>query len=330
MADNMVLRGFSGRVRDLHRRMRFCHPILSASDYGTDLLVATDIQWRSNGAGLESVNEDEISSFGTLWLGGPRYVGPGVGVALIGYEFMREVSAALGSAEAKHLQFEQNDELKCWFAIISRAEFDECANRLAMSSRTVFDSELLRCATETDKLSKTGSSALFVLRRAPGRRESDVAIRELAAALVQSEHDLYRRLLVVLSSKLGMAEDTLDRKAKRHLELVRFSVFVSGLYSPDNQLVHKLKSTPLGFKSSFREHERSSSGDSLKEFRTYVSNMYVAVARTASSSEKVVHHTIVRSPLLMNTYSSGASIGQIGSEFEERTYGRNWKQTQHA
>ena len=87
-------------------------------------------------------------------------------------------------------------------AIGRRVEFDACAERLARIARLVFDRELRRSASEAGKLSRAGAAALFVLRRTPGRRDTDVAIRELAAANIQDEHDLYRRLLAVLSAKL--------------------------------------------------------------------------------------------------------------------------------
>ena len=193
MITEMELRGFSGRSGDLRRRMRFCHPILSAKDGGPNLFVATDIQWMSDGTGLEPVNEEEIGSFGTLWRQSLRTIGPGMGVAVIGSDFMEAVAASIGSAEVGGLPFNLDETLGCWIAVSRRPEFDECATRLTALARVVFDRELRRCASAADELSKPGASALFVLRRAPGRREADVAIRELAAAYVQNEYDLYRR-----------------------------------------------------------------------------------------------------------------------------------------
>lgn len=228
MAKDMVLRGFSGRTGDLRGRMRFCHPVLSPIGDGEDLFVATDIQWRPDGTGLKSVNRDEIGSFGTLWHESRSTTGPGIGVALVGSEFMREVLAALGGVEAAR-PFERDDELGCWTATFRRAEFDEFAKHLAASARDVFDRELRMSASKGGKLSRAGTAALFVLRRTPGRRDTDVAIRELMAANLQGEHDLYRRLLIVLSVKLGVSEVVLDRGAKRHLESIRSAAFVRGL-----------------------------------------------------------------------------------------------------
>ena len=212
MATDMVIRGFSGRVGDLRGRMRFCHPVLSRIGDGKDLFVATDIQWRPDGTGLKSVNRDEIGSFGSLWRERRSPAGPGIGVAVIGSEFKRQVSAAGVEAASP---FEWDDELGCWIATCPRAEFDEFAKRLAASARDVFDRELRMSASKGRKLSRAGAAALFVLRRTPGRRDTDVSIRELTAANLQGEHDLYRRLLIVLSVKLGVSEDVLDRTVVR-------------------------------------------------------------------------------------------------------------------
>ena len=215
MGSSMHLRGFSGQVGNLRERMRFCHPILSTKNRESDLLVVTDIQWRLDGTGLESVNEDEISSFGTMWTESTQTISPGVGVGLIGRDFMREVIYAVGIDVAASLPFVWDPELESWIAICQRKEFNECSKLLASASLKVFDRELRSCAMNSNDLSKAGAAALFVLRRTPGRREADVVMRELAAALVQREYHLYRRLLAVLSIKIHVDEDVLDKWAKR-------------------------------------------------------------------------------------------------------------------
>ena len=328
MVKEMVLRGFSGRLGDLRGRMRFCHPILSAKGGGIDLFVATDMHWRSDGTGLEPVNEDEIGSFGTLWPESTRIISPGIGVALIGSDFMQSVSASVGSDEAKGFGFTWEDELGCWIAICRRAEFDECARRLATLSRAVFDRELRTCASESDKLSRAGASALFVLRRAPGRRDTDVAMRELAAANVQGDHDLYRRLLSVLSIKLGVDKDALDSQAKRHVESIRSAVFVKGLDPQNARLVHKVKSTQLASRPAVGGGKKWTSDVPCKKLVTYYAVLTADERRTASSGKKVIYSTIVHyRPLKLGRLLS-AFFGLVGSDIRERTYGRKWKQTQ--
>ena len=317
MVTEMVLRGFLGRLGDLQGRMRFCHPILSAKSGGTDLFVAKDIRWSSDGKGLEPVNEEEVRSFGTLWPESTSTIGPGVGVAVIGKKLMREVSASVGSAEAEGLPFEWDDRLGCWIAVCRRTEFDACAKRLAELSREVFDRELRRCASKADKLSRIGTAALFVLRRAPGRRDTDVAMRDLVAASVQSEHDLYRRLLRVLSVKLRLAEDALDRQARRHVESIRSAVFVEGLDPQNARLVRKVKSTKLVSEPAVRGNDERSSDDAWKALVTYVSELFVNEKGVVSSKEKVVRNTIVHYRPLDFADDHCARIEQIESGIGE-------------
>ena len=328
MVTETVLRGFSGRLGDLRGRMRFCHPILSAQGEGAGLFVATDIRWSLDGTGLESVNEEEISSFGTLWPESRSIIGPGVGVALIGSEFMRMVSASVGSAEAQGLPFSWDDELGCWIAIGRRAEFDQCAKRLAELSRVVFDRELRRCASEAGKLSRGGAAALFVLRRTPGRRDTDVAMRELAAANVQSEHDLYRRLLGVLSVKLRVSEDALDSWAKRHVESIRSAVFVGGLDPQNARLFRQVKSIQFESEPAVWGDDGWGSDDPSKAFTRHVSELSADETVGASAGEKVVRNTIVHNRPLELGHVHIARIGQVGSGIRERIYGGKWKQTQ--
>ena len=307
--------------------MRFCHPILSAEGQGANLLVATDIQWRPDGTGLEPVNQDEISSFGTLWSESKSAVSPGVGVGLIGGELMQKVSAALGSAEAKSLPFEWDDELGCWIAIGRRAKFDQCAKRLAKLSRSVFDRALRTCTRGTGDLSTMGAAALFVLRRTPGRRDTDVAMRELAAAYVRSEHDLYRRLLGVLSVRLHVSEDTLDKRVKRHVDWNRSAPFVRGLNLGNGQLDFPVQSNHFVLEPKDLGSGGWRSDDPLKAVSTYASKLPVDETDTAFFGEKVVSKPIVHSRRLEMAHNHKARNRQTNPDIREYAYGRRWNQT---
>lgn len=321
MVTEMVLRGFSGRLSDLRGRMRFCHPILSPKGNEAALFVATSIDWRPDGTGLKSVNRDEISSFGTLWPASMSTVSPGVGVALIGSEFMREVSAAMGSAEAEKLPFKLDNELECWISIGQRSEFDQCAKNLAAASRVVFDRELRRSALASS-LSKAGAAALFVLRRAPGRRESDVAMRELAAAIVQGEHDLYRRLLAVLSVKLDLPENTLDRQAKRHVESIRTGDFVGRLDPQNAWVFRQVKSIQFLSEPSVLVYNVRRSGDPSNTFYTYVSKSPASEKIAAYSEEGVAHTMIIQDRPPQLDHIQRTRIGRTSSGIWEHVYER--------
>ena len=206
---------------------------------------------------------------------------------------MREVLASLGSAEVERLPFKRDESLDCWIAICRKPEFDQCAKRLSELSRDVFDKELRKCASEADKLSRVGVAALFLLRRAPGRRDTDVAMRELAAADIQSEHDLYRRLLGVMSVNLHLDEDVLDRRARRHVESIRSAVFVEKFDLQKARLAHKVKSTRLVSAPAVLGNDEWSPDDSLMLLFKYVSELLAEESKAASSRRKEVRNRIV-------------------------------------
>ena len=319
MGSNMHLRGFSGQVTNLRERMRFCHPILSTKNRGTDFLVVTDIQWSADGTGLEPVNEDEICSFGTMWTKSMRTIDPGVGVGLIGCDFMREVIDAVGVDVVESLPYKWDPELESWIAICQRTEFDECSKFLASSALKVFDRELRSCAINSNNLSKAGAAALFVLRRTPGRRETDVVIRELAATLIQREYDLYRRLLAVLSIKLLVDEDVLDKWAKRHLASIRTEVFMEELDFLNPWLIIEVKSTRIVSATETRPKVEWKLSDPLR-IDTYVSKLNSEETSIKSSENKINHASIARYRRVKFHDHEARKFG-IGSGIQGWTYG---------
>ena len=327
MVTEMVLRGLSSRISDLTGRMRFCHPILSPKGNEAALFVATNIEWSLDKTGLKSVDRDEINSFGTLWPTSKSTMDPGVGVAVIGNEFMREVSVAVGRTEAGNLPFNWDGELGCWIAIGRRHEFDQCAKRLAALSRIVFDRELRRSASARN-LSGVGAAALFVLRRTPGRRETDVAMRELAAANVQSEHDLYRRLLTVLSVKLDVPENSLDTQVKRYVESIRFADFVGELNPQDTRFVRPKKSVQVVSEPGTFEYDTWYSDYPSKTFYTYASKFSAHERVAVHSKGKVVRNTTIHDRPAKLVHTRRSRLGKISSGMWERIYEREWKSTQ--
>ena len=220
----MVLQGFAGRVTDLRARMRLCHPVLSPEEGGTKLLLAQSLDWLASGHDLEPVDRDDVLSFGTLWRDVGSTIRPGFGVAVAGDTLGASVLDMTGPAGMDDLPFEWDDDVGCWIAIVRRGEFERCAESLAREAATIFDNEF-RSTSHLGKLSRKGAAALFVLRRVPRRRDSAVAIRELAAAHVETNFDLYRRLLAVQSVKLGIPEDDLDQRVSRHVSSAQSAVF---------------------------------------------------------------------------------------------------------
>ena len=222
MDREMVLRGFAGHVTDLRGRMRLCHPILSPSNDETRLMLASDLDWLANGRGLEPVDREDVPVFGTLWREIRSTIQPALGVAVAGETFGSQVFEAIGSAGIADLPFEWDSEVGCWIAIVRKGQFDQYGQHLGKQARAIFDYEL-PLASRVGRLSPTGAAALFVLRRTPRRRTTDVAIRELVAARVETDIDLYRRLLAVRSVELGVSEERLGLWVEKHMLLIRFA-----------------------------------------------------------------------------------------------------------
>ena len=220
----MVLQGFAGRVTDLRARMRLCHPVLSPTGDGTKLLLAQSLDWLASGRNLEPVDRADVLSFGTLWRDVGSTIQPGFGVAVAGDALGSSVLDVVGPAGMDDLPFEWDDDVGCWIAIVRRDELERCAEGLARKAAAIFDNEL-RSTSHLGRLSRKGAAALFVLRRVPRRKDSVVAIRELAAAHVETNFDLYKRLLAVQSVKLGIPEDDLAQRVSRHVASAQSAVF---------------------------------------------------------------------------------------------------------
>lgn len=240
MAEEMVLRGFFPPVAGLRDRMRLCHPVLSRRPNDADLFLADRLHWQLDGEGLTPVDDDELCAFGTSWPDDSLLIGPGVGVAVIGDGFMAEIATAMPSSKAVS-GFRRVDGMECWVRLTPRTDFEEVGRQLADLARDVFDRALRRAVNVQQKLSQEGSAALRVLRGAPGRRNSDVVMRELAAAHVQGSTDLYRRLLIIQSRRLGEEEGTLAERAMRYVDSMRFLIFLGGRSASTRPFSRRLK-----------------------------------------------------------------------------------------
>ena len=324
MAAEMTLRGFMAPVSNLRGRMRLCHPVLSPDHSGKNLFVARHLKWSPSGEALEPINLDDVSAFGTLWPGRAPTIAPGDGVAIAGSVFWRQVSAAIPETEIDSLPFSWNDDLRCWTAIAGTTEFRRYAQHLIASSRTVFDQELQRLNVRQDGVSEKAAAALFVLRRAPGRRDTDVAVRELASARVRRQSDLYRRLLAIYSVQLGQSETVLDERATRHVELARVAGFVRRLPPRDTMFDSVVKTASPAF--------RSTSGSVGAWHRSSISRRPASSggkSATALSQPKMLHKAaLIRAqPLEIDHTRSVRLIEHAGSSFRERTYERKRKGT---
>ena len=169
----------------------------------------------------------------------------------------------------------------------------------------------------------------FGVRQVVGIR--DVAMRELAAAHVQRESDLYRRLLAVQSVKLRVPEDVLDRRARRYVDSIRFAGFVGELDRQDPLLVCQVKSTTSVSGNTGRGYDIwyrvVSSKASLKDVFEDLTDEPTA----AFSDVRMVHNTIVHTqPLDVGRVHSLRLVGDAILGFRERVYGRERKPTRLA
>ena len=212
--------GFVGRPVDLRDRIRLCHPVLSPDGQGSKLYVARSLDWAANEErSLKHVDKDEVSWFGTLFADGGLKITSGCGVVVMGSDFERRVMTADISNSAT-LSFRKPSGLECRVALAARDVFERYVGKLVREARNIFDEEVLSIFERRD-LSEAGKAASFVLRKAPLRREADVAMRELAEAYLKPQPDLFRRLLAHFASELKDTEKTLHDRMMRYVDQIR-------------------------------------------------------------------------------------------------------------
>lgn len=218
--DNALLVGFDARMCDLGDRLRLCQPILTFGDGRTYL--ARRLDWQpedcAERGALTLVDADDVAGFGTLVPDADRVpIERGVGVVVLGPEFLDAMERLGIGHQVQWLP--QPPAAGGRLGLANVSYFDQFRAAIAEDVGRVVDDELAKAHTHGIDLSELGVSASRVLRECNWRR-TDVAMRELAAAIVGRQPDLLRRRLTRYAIELESPERDLETQARQHLETV--------------------------------------------------------------------------------------------------------------
>jgi len=218
------LRGFGALPQDLEGGLSFCRPLISLeSGESAPILYPTQLDWDSSAQNqfpLVTVDNEEVSAFGTLIPESDEKILSGMGLMVMHSEFAK-FAARLDLLDVSDISFHHYEELDCVAGACYFKVFLDYERNVVDQAKRIFDREL--SGISDGYLQEVGNAALYMLRKCGSSRDSDVAIRELASALIMEETDLYRRLLIQYSIELDETEQILDERAKRFIETCRFT-----------------------------------------------------------------------------------------------------------
>ena len=201
--------------------LQLCLPVVSLEGDG-GFYVARRIEWAANGfdtaSGLTAVDDDELEEFATMLPSDQRRViEPERGVLVVGDDFANDLKAAgvclSGVDSTVALQNEGYS-----ITVMTIESFRHLQAELYRAVSVVFDEAL--GSSGSYGLSIRGRAASRVLQQSTNR-QTDLAVRELAAAVATCDFDILRRLLVRYSIALKESEDQLEAKARRHIRWCR-------------------------------------------------------------------------------------------------------------
>ena len=219
--DDAFLVGFDARMCDLEDRLRLCQPILKFADDGR-MYLARRLDWspadRADGGTLTLVDEDDVAAFGTLVPAADHVpIKRGVGVVVVGLEFLDAIKRLDIGHQVTWLS--QRPTVGGRLGLANVRDFDRFRTAIAEDVGRVVDDELAEAHARGTGMSERGASASRVLRECNWRR-TDVAMRELAAAIVGRQPDLLRRRLTRYAIEFESSERDLETQARQHLETV--------------------------------------------------------------------------------------------------------------
>lgn len=216
-----TLIGFDDALVDRSAGLQLCLPVLS---FGSDreFYVAKKIDWNVNfadlGSGLTAVDEDELEGYTTMlpvhrW----RAIEPGQGVLVVGGDFTRDVKdMGVDLPMLSSMMTLPNEGYAT--TVMTIESFRHFRTALCRAVSVVFDEAL--GSSGSHGLSFRGRAAMRILQQS-AYRQTDLAVRELAAAVAVCDFDILRRLLARYSIELQESEDELEAKAHRHIGLCR-------------------------------------------------------------------------------------------------------------
>ena len=221
MSDVLVA-GFDAHISEIQDQLRLCQPILTFEG-DERMYLARRLDWsrqdEATGRSLTFVDNDDVATFGTVLPVEARMpIQPGIGVLTVGRAFFDAVQGLVDDpwGETTLCQFDENPY---WIGLADVSRFEQIRTRIANSAARSVDDEIGKALGSDTTMSRRGRLASHVLRQCD-RRRTDVAIRELATALVDREFDLFRRRLSRYSIELGASRDVLEAQAGEYLRLV--------------------------------------------------------------------------------------------------------------
>lgn len=221
MSDGFLV-GIDVRVGEVRDRLRLCQPILAFGD-DVRMFLARRLDWtredEATGRRLTPVDADDIATFGTVVPIEARVpIEPGVGVVVVGCDFYDAIQE-LGGDPQDGVPLRPLGASPCWFGLADVSRFDRYRARMGDFALLAVDEELGRTLASDGGMSERGRLAAHVLRKCERRRE-DVAVRDIATALVDGEPDMIRRRLTRYSMELGKSREALEALARDRLRLV--------------------------------------------------------------------------------------------------------------
>lgn len=212
--------GFEMGHGEIRSGLWLCLPIVKLK--GDDRrFLARRIDWTSDAgepnSGLTSIDDDELDALGVaLPVGRRRTIESGWALAVMGDEFAKDLADAEIDCPDNVAVAPVPDETYA-IGLATVESFERFRETICRSASRVFDKALSSSAES--RLGPRGRAALRLLRHSSYRR-SDLAVRELAAAIVSGDMDLLRRLLTRYSIELeGESRESLEAMARQHIGL---------------------------------------------------------------------------------------------------------------
>lgn len=217
-----LLVGIDVRVGEVGDRLRLCQPIMAFGD-DARMFLARRLDWtredEATGRRLTPVDADDIATFGTVVPTEARVsIEPGVGVVVVGCGFYDAIQE-LGGDPQDGVPLRRLGAYPCWFGLADVSRFDRYRARMGDFAVLAVDEELAKALASDTAMSDRGRLAVHVLRKCERRRE-DVAVRDIATALVDGEPDMIRRGLTRYSMELSKSREALEALARDRLRLV--------------------------------------------------------------------------------------------------------------
>ena len=274
---------------DISSGLWLCLPLVALE--GEDrLYLARRIDWQANAhnpeSGLTSVDDDELEEVGIMLpIGERRAIEPGWALAVMGDDFaqaMKDAEVACSDdVSAAHIP---NETYSVGLATVE--SFERFRATICSNASAVFDKAL--SFSLGYGLSRKGRAALRVLRHSAHRR-SDLAVRELAGAIVSQDLDLLRRLLTRYSIELQESREGLESKARQHIAWCEPTERARATHSgTDRDVIWKQRGASIS--------------------PSHLESQLVGVWQMETSSEPLVEHLIVRDVRGVNELAKPRSI----------------------